>query len=85
MPALELQKPLDLPNGHFAGISFGDSDKGSADDCDSFACGAAATDSKMKERKNSCTAVPPRLPVPASNRLTIAIDGTYVKSDLTNG
>jgi len=29
--------------------------------------------------------VPLRPAVPASNRLTIAIDGTYVSSDLTNG
>jgi hypothetical protein len=42
-------------------------------------------DERIIEPDEYASLVPPRLPVPASNRLTIAIDGTYVRSDLTNG
>jgi hypothetical protein len=45
----------------------------------------ALLDERIIEPDEYASWVPPRLPVPASNRLTIAIDGTYVRSDLTNG
>jgi hypothetical protein len=45
----------------------------------------ALLDERIIEPDEYASLVPPRLPVPASNRLTIAIDGTYVRSDLTNG
>jgi hypothetical protein len=45
----------------------------------------ALLDKRIIEPDEHASLVPPRLPVPPSNRLTIAIDGTYVKSDLTNG
>jgi hypothetical protein len=45
----------------------------------------ALLDERIIEPDEYASLVPPRLPVPASSRLTIAIDATYVRSDLTNG
>jgi hypothetical protein len=45
----------------------------------------ALLDERIIEPDEYASLAPPRLPVPASNRLTIAIDGTYVRSDLANG
>src|SRR5271156_2735529 len=45
----------------------------------------ALLDERIIEPGEYASLVPSRLPVPASNRLMIAIDGTYVRSDLTNG
>jgi len=45
----------------------------------------ALLDERIIEPDEYASLVPPRLQVPPSNRLTIAIDGTYVRSDLTNG
>jgi hypothetical protein len=45
----------------------------------------ALLDERILEPDEYASLVPPRHPVPASNRLSIAIDGTYVRSDLTNG
>jgi hypothetical protein len=45
----------------------------------------ASLDQRILEPDEYASFVPPRPPVPAANRLMIAIDGTYVRSDLTNG
>jgi hypothetical protein len=45
----------------------------------------ALLDQRILEPDEYASFAPPRHSVPAANRLTIAIDGTYVRSDLTNG
>jgi hypothetical protein len=45
----------------------------------------ALLDERVTEPDEYASLVPARCPVAASNRLTIAIDGTYMRSDLTNG
>ena len=45
----------------------------------------ALLDERVTGPDECASLVPVRCPVSASNRLTIAIDGTYVRSDLTNG
>ena len=45
----------------------------------------ALLDQRVTEPEEYDRLQPCRQAVPASNRLTIAIDGTYVRSDLTNG
>jgi hypothetical protein len=45
----------------------------------------ALLDERIIEPDEYASLAPLRVPVPASNRLKIAIDGSYVRSDLTNG